>query len=307
MLRDADIAMYRAKSRGKGQHEVFNQAMREHVSNRLRLETELRLAFERGEFRVFYQPIMQIASTQLIGFEALVRWFHPERGQVMPGEFIPIAEETGLIVPLGEWVLRESCRQVREWQHRFPVKNDLTISVNLSCKQFMQQDLAERIAKILRETELEARFLRLEVTESHVMENSDMAITIMNRLRDLGVQLSIDDFGTGYSSLSYLQRLPINYLKIDRSFINLMNSSHENGEIVRAIVMLAKNLNMEVVAEGIETEEQALRLINLDCTFGQGYLYSKPTGAIEAETMLESIHPLNISPALADLNFDTVN
>jgi diguanylate cyclase (GGDEF)-like protein/PAS domain S-box-containing protein len=307
MLRDADIAMYRAKSKGKGRHEIFNREMREQVSNRLRLETELRLALERGEFSVFYQPIMEIAANQLIGFEALVRWFHPERGQVMPGEFIPIVEETGLIVPLGEWILRESCRQIREWQRRFPARSDLTISVNLSCKQFMQQDLAERIAEILRETVLEARFLRLEVTESHVMENSDMAITIMNRLRDLGVQLSIDDFGTGYSSLSYLQRLPINYLKIDRSFINLMNSNHENGEIVRAIVMLAKNLNMQVIAEGIETEEQAMKLISLDCPFGQGYLYSKPTDAGHAEDLIENSQPLNISPDFAELNFDTIN
>jgi diguanylate cyclase (GGDEF)-like protein/PAS domain S-box-containing protein len=307
MVRDADIAMYRAKSSGKGQHEIFNHEMHEQVSNRLRLETELRLALERKEFAVFYQPIMQIDNNQLIGFEALVRWNHPERGQVMPGEFIPIVEETGLILPLGEWILHESCRQVREWQQRFPTKNDLTISVNLSCKQFMQQDLAGRIAEILQETGLEARFLRLEVTESHVMENSDVAITIMNKLRELGVQLSIDDFGTGYSSLSYLQRLPINFLKIDRSFINLMNSNHENSEIVRAIVMLAKNLNMQVIAEGIETEEQALKLINLDCAFGQGYFYSKPTDAMQAEAILEKAQPLNILPDLANLNFDSVN
>ncbi|HEX8639131.1 MAG TPA: EAL domain-containing protein [Pyrinomonadaceae bacterium] len=307
MLRDADIAMYRAKSGGKGRHEIFNQEMHKQISDRLRLETELRLALERNEFRVFYQPIMQIATNQLIGFEALARWLHPQRGLVMPGEFISIAEETGLIVPLGEWILRESCRQVREWQGRFPASGDLTISVNLSCKQFMQFDLVERVSGILREAELEPRFLRLEVTESHVMENSDMAITIMNRLRDLGVQLSIDDFGTGYSSLSYLQRLPINYLKIDRSFINLMNSNHENGEIVRAIVMLAKNLSMKVIAEGIETEEQALKLINLDCQFGQGYFYSKPTDAVNAENLLAVGQQFNISPDLAELNFDTIN
>jgi diguanylate cyclase (GGDEF)-like protein len=307
MLRDADIAMYRAKSSGKGQHEIFNKAMRQQVSDRLRLETELRAALERGEFAVFYQPIMQIAANRLIGFEALVRWFHPQRGQVMPGEFIPIAEETGLIVPLGEWILRESCRQVREWQQRFPARSDLTISVNLSCKQFMQLDLADRVTEILRETGLEARYLRLEVTESHVMENSQMAITIMNRLRALGVKLSIDDFGTGYSSLSYLQRLPINYLKIDRSFVNVMSANHENGEIVRAIVMLAKNLNMQVIAEGIETEEQALQLINLDCPFGQGFFYSKPTAAGQAEALLENVPPVNISPAATSLNFETIN
>ena len=302
MLRDADIAMYRAKSNGKGRHEIFSREMHQQISNRLRLETELRLALERNEFAVFYQPIMQIDNNQLIGFEALVRWFHPERGQIMPGEFIPIVEETGLIIPLGEVILRESCRQVREWQQRFPANTDLTISVNLSCKQFMQHDLVGCVAGILKETGLEARFLRLEVTESHIMENSDVAIKIMNRLRDLGVQLSIDDFGTGYSSLSYLQRLPINYLKIDRSFINLMNSNHENGEIVRAIVMLAKNLNMQVIAEGIETEEQALKLINLDCAFGQGYFYSKPTNASQTEMLLEKPLPFNKLPESVNLN-----
>lgn len=307
MLRDADIAMYRAKSRGKGRHETFNQAMREQVSNRLRFETELRLALERGEFSVFYQPIMQLSANQLIGFEALIRWFHPERGLIMPNEFIPIAEEIGLIIPVGEWVLRESCKQIREWQQRFPAQSELSISVNLSCKQFMQIDLAERIHAILQETGLEARFLRLEITESHVMENSHLAITIMNRLRELGVQISIDDFGTGYSSLSHLQRLPIDYLKIDRSFINLMNSKHENGEIVRAIVMLAKNLNMQVIAEGVETEEQALQLIDLDCAFGQGFLYSRPADAIQAEAILENIPLLSIVPGFSDISFDTAN
>ena len=307
MLRDADIAMYRAKSSGKGRHETFNQAMREQVSNRLRFETELRLALERREFSVFYQPIMQLSPNKLIGFEALARWFHPERGRIMPNEFIPIAEEMGLIIPLGEWILRESCQQVREWQQRFPANSELTISVNLSCKQFMQVDLAERVAAILRETGLEGRFLRLEITESHVMENSHSAITIMNRLRQLGVQLSIDDFGTGYSSLSHLQRLPIDYLKIDRSFINLMNSTYQNGEIVRAIVMLAKNLNMQVIAEGVETEEQALQLIGLDCTFGQGFFYSKPTDAAQAEAIIENNPPLNIAPDVTNFNFDTLN
>jgi EAL domain-containing protein (putative c-di-GMP-specific phosphodiesterase class I) len=225
----------------------------------------------------------------------------------MPDEFIPIAEEMGLIIPLGEWVLRESCRQVREWQQRFPAQSELTISVNLSCKQFMQVDLAERVAAILRETGLEGRLLRLEITESHVMENSHSAITIMNRLRELGVRLSIDDFGTGYSSLSHLQRLPIDYLKIDRSFINLMNSKHENGEIVRAIVMLAKNLNMQVIAEGVETEEQANHLIDLNCTFGQGFLYSKPTDAIQAEAILQNNPPIGVAPDVTNFNPNLIN
>jgi diguanylate cyclase (GGDEF)-like protein len=286
MLRDADIAMYRAKSAGKARHEIFNQDMREQVNQRLRIETELRMALERKQFAVFYQPIMHLTNNRIIGFEALIRWLHPERGLVFPNDFIPVAEDTGIIIQIGEWVLEESCRQIREWQTRFPDQADLTISVNLSCKQFIQHDLARRVAAILRDTQLTPHHLRLEVTESHLMENSEMAITIMNDLRELGVQLSIDDFGTGYSSLSYLQRLPINYLKIDRSFINVMNANHENGEIVKAIVMLAKNLQMEVIAEGIETEDQAARLVNLDCTLGQGYLFSKPTDAAQAEAIL---------------------
>lgn len=286
MLRDADIAMYRAKSTGKGRYAVFNKEMHDHLSNRLRLETELRQAVDRNEFRLVYQPIVEILDDRLIGFEALVRWHHPTRGEILPGEFIPVLEETGLIAGVGEWVLRESCRQLREWHVQFPERRDLHVSVNLSCKQFLQQDLAKRIKEILDETHLDSKYLRLEITESHVMENSEMAITIMNRIRDIGVRMSIDDFGTGYSSLSYLQRLPITYLKIDRSFINLMNSKHENGEIVRAIVMLAKNLNMQVIAEGIETEDQAKKLASLDCAFGQGYFYSRPSDAAAVNEML---------------------
>lgn len=301
ILRDADIAMYRAKSAGKARYEIFNQEMHDQVARRLQLETELRLAYDRKEFSVFYQPIMQLSTNELIGFEALIRWMHPERGMIMPADFIPVAEETGIIVPIGEWVLEEGCRQVREWQQRYQ-KSDLTISVNLSCKQFIQLDLAERVENILKKTGLEAKNLRLEVTESHVMENSRIAINIMNDLRKLGVRLSIDDFGTGYSSLSYLQRLPIDYLKIDRSFINLMNSNHENGEIIKAIVMLAKNLGMDVIAEGIETEEQAEKLINLECAFGQGYLYSKPADSTAAERILEEPPKVNILSDVAEVD-----
>lgn len=307
ILRDADIAMYRAKSAGKARYEIFNQEMREQVTRRLQLETELRIAYERKEFRVFYQPIMHLSKNELIGFEALIRWMHPERGMVMPAEFIPIAEETGIIVPIGEWVLEEGCRQIREWQMRFPERANLTISVNLSCKQFIQLDLAERVQNVLKKTGLDARNLRLEVTESHVMENSRIAIGIMNDLRALGVRLSIDDFGTGYSSLSYLQRLPIDYLKIDRSFINLINANHENSEIIKAIVMLAKNLGMDVIAEGIETEEQAERLINLECAFGQGYLYSKPADSKSAERILEEPPKVNILSDVSEIDVPFVS
>lgn len=270
ILRDADIAMYRAKTNGRSRHEVFNEEMHEQANYRLHLETEMRLALERHEFRVHYQPIVELENSSIIGFEALIRWVHPLRGIISPLDFIPLAEENGLIVPIGDWVLYESCRQLREWQIQNPANAELTISVNLSSKQFLQDDLAGRVALILAETGLDARFLRLEVTESHVMESNQRAIGIMNRLRELGVKLSIDDFGTGYSNLSYLHRMPINYLKIDRSFVSRLQTNYENNEIVRTIVMLAKNLGFEVIAEGIETQEQVEQLKLLNCTFGQG-------------------------------------
>lgn len=301
ILRDADIAMYRAKSAGKARYEIFNQQMHEQITRRLQLETELRSAFEKNEFLVFYQPVVELATHEIMGFEALIRWQHPTHGLIMPGEFIPIAEETGVIVPIGEWVLEEACRQLCEWQARYPYNQSLTVSINLSCKQFTQLDLAERVRKILVRTGLNARSLRLEVTETHIMENNHLAVTIMNDLRNLGVRLSIDDFGTGYSSLSYLQRLPIDYLKIDRSFVGLLDSTQENREIVKAIVMLAKNLGMDVIAEGIETIAQAETLMNLECRFGQGYLYSKPTDAKAAENLLKTaFSPAKTAKPLSD-------
>ena len=308
MLRDADIAMYRAKSKGKAQHQLFNQAMHDQASTRLKLENELRRAVENREFRLHYQPIINLQTNKIVGFESLVRWQHPERGIVPPAEFIPIAEETGLIIPLGEWVLRESCRQLHEWHNENPQNSDLTISVNLSCRQFMQPDLAERIADVLSETKIKAENLRLEVTESYLMEDNEMAITIMKRLHALGLKLSIDDFGTGYSSLNYLHRLPVNYLKIDRSFVSRMQTNPENAEIVRTIIMLAKNLNIEVIAEGIETVEQSEHLKNLNCSFGQGFLFSKPVVAETAERLINDFPPAEISlPDATDLNVELIN
>ncbi len=291
ILRDADIAMYRAKTKGRSQYEVFNEEMHRQADYRLQLETELRRAIERREFRVYYQPIVELENDAIVGFEALIRWVHPKRGLVSPLDFIPLAEETGLIVPIGDWVLSESCRQVREWQLRNPANSELTISVNLSSKQFLQEDLPGRVAAMLAETGLNARHLRLEVTESHVMESDQKAIEIMNGLRQLGIKLSIDDFGTGYSNLSYLHRMPINYLKIDRSFVSRMQTNYENTEIVRTIVMLAKNLGFEVIAEGVETQEQARHLKMLNCTFGQGYLFSKPLESGRVEELLEKMPP----------------
>ena len=276
MLRDADTAMYRAKSLGKMRHEVFVETMHSSAVSLLQLETDLRRAVERGEFFLQYQPIVSLADGLLQGFEALVRWQHPERGLIPPDKFIPLAEETGLIVTIGQWVLHEACRQVRQWQKQCAGAQALTISVNLSSKQFVQSDLIEQITTILRETELDPRCLKLEITESVVMENIETATEMLKQMRALGVGLSIDDFGTGYSSLSYLHRFPINTLKIDRSFVGQMAENNENTEIVRTIVMLAQNLGMDVVAEGVETTEQLSQLSKLGCKYGQGYFFSKP-------------------------------
>lgn len=276
MLRDADIAMYRAKAKGRAQYQVFNQEMHEDASKQLQIETEMRRALEKGEFCLYYQPIVQLESNRLVGVEALVRWNHPTRGTVSPMEFIPAAEENGLILPLGSWILSESCRQLREWQKRNPLASRLTVSINLSFKQFSQLDLVKEVSSIIEKTGVDPRCLKFEVTESHIMENSEIAVAIMNRLREIGAEISLDDFGTGYSSLSYLHRLPIDYLKIDRSFVTRMIESRENAEIVRTIIKLGQNLKMKVIAEGIETPEQLEQLQSLNCEFGQGYLFSKP-------------------------------
>lgn len=276
MLRDADLAMYRAKSNGKAQHQVFDQEMHKQALVQLQIETEMRQALERKEFFLVYQPIINLGNGALVGFESLIRWNHPTRGVVLPGEFIWAAEENGFIIQLGAWIIHESCRQLRHWQEINAEAKNLTMSVNLSCKQFLQFDLVEQVARTLNETAVNHNCLKLEITESYVMNNTEQAITTMRRLRELGVELSLDDFGTGYSSLSYLHRLPVNYLKIDRSFVNQMVESEENSEIVHTIVKLGKNLKMKVVAEGIETNQQLEKLKQLKCEFGQGYFFSKP-------------------------------
>jgi diguanylate cyclase (GGDEF)-like protein/PAS domain S-box-containing protein len=295
VLRDADIAMYRAKAKGKAQYQVFDHTMREQASSQLQIETGMRRALERREFEVHYQPIFRLDSGQPVGFESLVRWRHPSMGLIPPIKFIPAAEESGLILPLGNYILRESCRQLREWQEKFPHAPHLSINVNLSTKQFSQPDLVEQIAAALEATKLNPRCLKLEITESHIMDNSEQAIVVMNRLRALGVELSLDDFGTGYSSLSYLHRLPVNYLKIDRSFVTRMTDGEENSEIVSTIIKLAQNLKMSVVAEGIETAEQLAHLRNLNCAYGQGYYFSKPLEAKSATALIENL-PVNFIP-----------
>ena len=287
-LRDADTAMYQAKSLGKARYVIFDKGMHARAVNLLQLETDLRRAIDRNEFFIEYQPIVELQSGRLTGFEALVRWQHPDRGSVLPDRFISVAEETGFIVPIGQWVLLQACLQMQRWNELHSPTNPLSISVNLSGRQFTHSNLLEQITQILDATGLDPRLLKLEITESVVMESVENAAGTLEKLRALGVELSIDDFGTGYSSLSYLHRLPIDTLKIDRSFVSRMAENNENKEIVRTIIMLAKTLGMDVVAEGVETNEQAELLRELGCQCIQGYLVAKPLDAESTDRLILS-------------------
>jgi diguanylate cyclase (GGDEF)-like protein/PAS domain S-box-containing protein len=282
ILRDADLAMYRAKALGKARYVVFDAAMRERALSLLALEADLRRAVERREFEVHYQPIIAAPTGQPVGFEALVRWQHPQLGAVAPSEFIPLAEETGLVIDLDRWVLRTACAQLKAWQLQFPEQRPLSLNVNLSSQQFRRTDLVAYVEDVLYETGLGAESLRLELTETVMMSAAEAVQDNIARLKALGVQLHIDDFGTGYSSLSYLQHLPSDTLKIDRSFIDRLLTSREGEELVRTIVLMAHNLGMKVVAEGVETEAQLERLVTLGCEFVQGYFLSKPLTAADA-------------------------
>jgi diguanylate cyclase (GGDEF)-like protein/PAS domain S-box-containing protein len=292
LLRDADIAMYRAKSRAQGQCEVFDPSMHAYALKRLQLENDLRRAIAAitsseakiSEFSVYYQPIFSLTTQQIEGFEALIRWQHPEKGTISPIDFIAIAEETGLIVQLDRWVLKMACHQLSVWQKEFPKTSSLTVSVNLSGKHFYQSGLIEFLDRVLEETELDGNSLKLEITESIVIENTEAAAILLDLLRDRSVQVCLDDFGTGYSSLSYLHSFPFNVLKIDRSFIKQLGTEEENNEIVKAIVNLGLILGMNVVAEGVETPEQVAQLKDLNCHYGQGYWFSKP---MNSEAMTE--------------------
>ena len=286
ILRDAGIVMYRAKTLGRSRHAVFDTAMHDRIVAAIELENDLRRAVKALEydeqlaapqFQLHYQSIVALKTGLIAGFEALLRWYNKDKKQfVSPVEFIPIAEETGLIVPLGEWVLREACRQLRIWQEQFPERRSLTMAVNLSTRQFSQPDLLERVDRILQETGIDGSALKLEITESAIMDNPDLARQMLLQLRTRNIQLCMDDFGTGYSSLSYLHRFPLDTLKIDRSFVSRMGSDRENYEIVQTIVNLARNLGMDAIAEGVETTDQLLHLQSLECEFAQGYLFSKP-------------------------------
>jgi diguanylate cyclase (GGDEF)-like protein/PAS domain S-box-containing protein len=274
LLRHADLAMYRAKSKGKARYEVFEPNMSIDALERLELETELRRALGREEFRVYYQPEILLESGEIVGMEALVRWEHPERGLLLPQEFLSIAEESNLILSIGQWVLREACKQLRTWQEQYPSTAPLVVGVNLSTREFFQPSL---IAEILRETGVDPRTLQLEITEGAVAYNhAENANNTLRDLKALGVQLAIDDFGMGYSSLSYLKRFPVNVLKIDRSFIGELGKDHKDTKIVAAIIHLARALDLKVIAEGVETAEQVEQLRKMGCDMAQGYYFSEP-------------------------------
>jgi diguanylate cyclase (GGDEF)-like protein/PAS domain S-box-containing protein len=286
ILRDADTAMYRAKSLGKARYELFNSDMRANVMARLELETDLRRAMERQEFRNFYQPIVDLETGEITGFEALLRWEHPTRGLLAPKEFIPVAEETGLIRELGWWNLRRACTDISDWNAHSSRDRALTISVNLSMKQFMQPNLVKNMGDLLKELNVPPETLKLEITESAVMEDLAAAVEMLQQMKTLGIRLAIDDFGTGYSSLSYLHRFPLDTLKIDRSFISGPDGRVNGMEIARTILPLARNLCLDVVAEGVETAEQVEELKRLSCKYAQGFYFSKPVPREEVESLL---------------------
>ncbi|HUR53364.1 MAG TPA: EAL domain-containing protein [Gemmataceae bacterium] len=308
ILRDADAAMYRAKALGKNRHAMFDDAMHARAMEVLKLETDLRRAIERKEFLLHYQPIVSLADGSLRGFEALVRWRHPDRGMVSPAVFIPMMEETGLIVPLGSWVLAEACRQLRAWRDAFPQAGGLSVNVNVSGKQFAKVDLVAEVEAALAAGGLAGRSICLEITESVMMSNSDAAAATLAELRRRGVSIAVDDFGMGYSSLGQLHRFPIDALKVDRAFVQRIggggggacaDAPGRDAEIIGTIVTLAKNLNLCVTAEGIETPLQLERLKALGCELGQGYLFAKPMGPEAVEAILAGVTPWGRAGLLA--------
>ncbi|HYG90252.1 MAG TPA: EAL domain-containing protein [Azospirillum sp.] len=287
MLRDASLAVYRAKQGGRNRVDVFDGTLRRQAMSLMRTEADLRTALEQGQLCLFYQPIVSVLTGRIAGFEALMRWRHPKRGLVSPAEFIPLAEECGLIVPMGRWALKESVRQVAHWQARFPRSKPLFMSVNVSSQQFRDDDLLGLVRDVLAESAIPPSSLKLEITESLLMQDPEKCRAMMQAIRDMDVRLSIDDFGTGYSSLAYLHKFPADTLKIDRTFVSAISTGESSAAIVQVITTLAAILNMDVVAEGVETETEAEFLRDIVCTYGQGYFWSRPAPAKDIETLLE--------------------
>jgi diguanylate cyclase (GGDEF)-like protein len=284
LLKNADRAMYRAKELGRNNYQFATYAIAQRAAARLSIERNLHHAFDRKEFVIHYQPMIEIGTRQVVGAEALIRWMSPELGLMSPDEFIPVAEETGLIFPIGEWVLRTACAQMKSW-HKAG-HNELNVAVNLSARQFQQRDLIATIERILEETGLPASSLDIEITESTAMHNADLSLSIMTRLKQMGVRISIDDFGTGYSSLSYLKRFPIDTVKIDQNFVRDLAQGTNDGAIISAVISMARALKLRVVAEGVETEDQLAFLRRQHCETIQGFLYSRPLPAEEFEAVL---------------------
>lgn len=302
MLRDADAAMYQAKARGKGCYVIFDENMYANATRDLRLANDLRKAIEQNELELFYQAVKSLETNEVCRFEALMRWNHPKFGLLAPPEFIPIAEENGLITKLDNWGMAEACRQLREWQDENPALEDFVISVNASNKQFAQVNFIENVKEILRQTGLKAGCLQLEITESAMAKNLQGTIDVLKDLNEIGVKIALDDFGTGYSSLNYLHELPISTLKIDRSFITRLNAEMNGVEIVKTIISLARNLKMEVVAEGVETNEQLEQLRRIGCDLGQGYLFSRPVSAEQAIKLATGGSPVVLPSAQKSSN-----
>ena len=285
LTRNMDAAKFFAKTNGRDNYVFYDESLSKTLAEKLELQSEIRRAIEEKAFEVYFQPQIDLATEQIIGFEALVRWNHPDRGVIVPAEFIPVAEESGLIVPLGEYILRESCKRLKKWQDEGYVKQ--VLAVNLSARQFKDRDFMEKVVKIIRETEINPKQLELEITESMALDDLDYAIQTLRELKELGVSFALDDFGTGYSSLSYLKRLPVNQLKIDKSFMDRVLEDHSDRKIVETIIALAQALNLVVIAEGVERAEQAEFLKSVSCDKAQGYLYSKPVRENDLKAFLQ--------------------
>ena len=288
LLRDADTAMYRAKGLGKARHEIFNEQMHIHAIQRLELENDFREALELNQFVLFYQPIIRLTTGQIAGFEALVRWQHPVKGLIYPNDFIPLAEETGLIIPLTKWIFNAACHQLHLWQNKFPHYPNINININITVDQLKHADFLETIDQILAHNKVKGDSIKIEITEGMLMQDSEEIINILLAIKSRNIELCIDDFGKGFSSLSYLPRFPIDILKIDRSFVSCMDCDENNFEVVRTIITLAHTLGIKVVSEGIEKMNQLEQLQSLGSEFGQGFFFSRPLNAESAELMISS-------------------